>query len=85
LVIFRVYNCRQKGKGKFQKPERKKTMKEEYTCYKHYILKNHLKDCKESYEKYIRETARGYESEWLIAETVKRTYNYRFIFSDVMI
>lgn len=60
-------------------------MKKEYTCYKQYILQNHLKDSKESYEQYIRETAIGYESEWLIAETVKRTYNYRFIVSDVMI
>ena len=51
----------------------------QYTGYRHYIMVNKLKDSPETYEQYLRETNSGSTPEWLIKETAKRTYNYRFI------
>ena len=56
-----------------------------YSSYRHYVLVNRLEDCLETYEQYLRETDSGSTPEWLIRETAKRTYNYRFINNDVMI
>lgn len=51
----------------------------QYTGYRHYVMVNKLKDSPETYEQYLRETNSGSTPEWLIKETAKRTYNYRFI------